>query len=351
MVRKITYSGAILEAQKQLLESDPRVYILGLGVPTPSGVFGTTVGLQEQFGSARVIDIPAAENGITGVALGSAIAGMRPIMIHQRVDFSILSLEPIVNQAAKWHYMYGGNGIAPLTIRMIIGRGWGQGPQHSQSLQAWFAHVPGLQVLMPTNPSDAKGMLIAAVNSDAPSIILEHRWLYDIEGDVNEQMYETALGVAEVRRLGSDISLIGVSYMTIECLEAARVLGDLGISAEVVDLKSISPLDIETVLMSVRKTKRLIVADTGHTHFGISAEIIARVAETTGISLLAKPERIGLPNSPTPTAYSLAEGYYPTSHDIVISALKLMGVQEIDFPLRVTKSFTDIPNSNFTGPY
>jgi len=153
MIRVLTYAEAIREAQIQLLEQDDSVYLLGLGVPTPTGVFGTTVGLVERFGPNRILDLPASENGMTGMALGSAIQGMRPIMIHHRVDFAVLSMEPIVNQAAKWHYMYGGNGTAPLTIRMIIGRGWGQGPQHSQSLQSWFAHVPGLQVLMPAWPA------------------------------------------------------------------------------------------------------------------------------------------------------------------------------------------------------
>ena len=264
---------------------------------------------------------------MTGMALGTAILGMRPIMIHHRMDFAVLSMEPIVNQAAKWHYMYGGHSTAPLTIRMIIGRGWGQGPQHSQSLQAWFAHVPGLQVVMPATASDAKGLLAAAVLGETPTIVLEHRWLYELQGDVPSELLAYDIGKAAVRRTGTDVTLVSASYMTIESLKAAEVLEQFGVSAEVVDLRTISPLDTETIRKSVTKTGRLVVADTGQVNFGIGAEVISVVVEDGAISLLAPPSRIGLPFAPTPTTPALADHYYPTSREIVSSVMRMLGLQ------------------------
>lgn len=351
MTRLLSYSEAIREAQAQLLEVNDSVCVLGLGVPGPTGVFGTTLGLQNQFGSARVFDIPAAETGVTGVALGMAISGMRPILVHQRVDFAVLSMEPIVNQAAKWHYMYGGQGTAPLTIRMVIGRGWGQGPQHSQSLQAWFAHVPGLQVLMPTTPSDAKGMLIAAVLGDRPTIILEHRWLFDVVGDVPSDLYQTELGRAFVRREGTDVTLIGTSYMTLECLSAAEQLNAVGISAEVVDLATISPLDVDTCLASVKQTGRLVIADTGHEEFGVAAEVIASVCTRMGTSLKGNPVRVGLPKAPTPTTPALSDHYYPRASTIVKHVAAMFGVEVPAASESASAWKLDVPNAQFKGPY
>lgn len=352
MTRLLKYAEAIREAQEQLLESDPSVYLLGLGVPSPTGVFGTTQGLVDRFGPDRVLDLPAAESGMTGMALGSAIMGMRPIMIHQRVDFAVLSMEPIVNQAAKWHYMYGGSSSAPLTVRMIIGRGWGQGPQHSQSLQAWFAHVPGLKVVMPATPADAKELLVAAVLDPAPVIFLEHRWLYDIVGPVEQDLSPGIIGESQVVRAGDDITLVGCSYMTLECLRAAEVLADHGIQAEVIDLRTIAPLDFQTVRKSVSRTGRLVVTDTGHVNFGVTAEILARTIEC-GVVLKSPPARLGLPQAPTPTTPALADEYYPRAIDVIQAVSRQLGLgshpdwlvdPDSDLP-------RDQPNRNFTGPY
>ncbi len=351
MDRTLTYASAINEAQEQLLESNSGVFILGMGVTSPTGVFGTTVGLLEKFGPERVIEVPASESAITGVALGAAISGMRPILIHQRVDFSLFSMDAIVNQAAKWHYMYGGAMSAPLTIRMIIGRGWGQGPQHSQSLQSWFAHIPGLRVLMPTTPTDAKGLLIASVNGASPTIILEHRWLFGIQGVVSNSLFEVEIGKAEVVKKGKDITVISVSYMTIEALEAAKILEDIQISVEVIDLKTISPIDIETIMRSVQKTRRVIIIDNGHISFGISAEILSVIVENSNFELLSKPKRIGLPHAPTPTAYSLSEVYYPNTKDIMKEILESLKIKNTSMPEFNTGKFSDIPNENFIGPY
>ena len=194
MIRQLRYCKAIHEALDLCLAHDPRVYLIGLGVPDPKGVFESTSGLQKKYGPNRVMDMPASENGITGIVIGSALVGMRPVLVHQRVDFAILSFDTLVNQAAKWHYMFGGKSSVPMVVRMIVGRGWGQGSQHAQSLQSWLAHVPGLKVIMPATPHDAKGMLISAIEDNNPVVCIEHRWLFNIEGPVPQGMYRVPLG-------------------------------------------------------------------------------------------------------------------------------------------------------------
>jgi acetoin:2,6-dichlorophenolindophenol oxidoreductase subunit beta len=352
MTRQLRYLEALREAQAQLLATDPRTYVIGLGVPGPTGVFGTTKGLQEEFGAHRVFDMPSSENAMTGIALGTALMGKRPIIVHMRVDFAVLSMEPLVNQAAKWHYMYGGKLRAPLTVRMIIGRGWGQGPQHSQSLQAWFAHVPGLKVVMPTTPYDAKGMLIAASRDDAPVIVLEHRWLYNIAGPVPEEPYEVPLDKAAIVRRGRDITLAATSYMTLESLKAADLLAQIGIEAEVADLRSVAPIDVETLVESVRRTHHFVVSDTGHESYGVGAEVLALVSEHAFASLGAAPRRIGLPHIPTPTSPALADLYYPLARDIAAAALKTLGSNRgLPADDSDPRRWKDVPDPSFTGPY
>lgn len=353
MTRLIRYAEAIREAQDQLLAADPRTYLLGLCAPGPTGVFGTTLGLAEKYGTDRVVDMPASENGMTGVALGTAVMGRRPIMIHMRVDFAVLSMEPLINQVAKWHYMYGGHMRAPLTVRMIVGRGWGQGPQHSQSLQAWFAHIPGLKVVMPTTAHDVKGMLIAAVEDDAPVIIFEHRWLYGVTGDVPEGMYRVPLDRAAIVRRGRHVTLAATSYMTIESHRAADMLATIGIDAEVVDLRALTPIDTGTLTDSIARTGHLVVADTGHSYFGVCAEVLAAVAEHGWRHLKAAPRRVGLPQVPTPTTPALAEHYYPRAIDIARTAAAMLGADHRplkDVPPSGPR-WNDVPDPTYTGPY
>lgn len=352
MTRQLRYFEAVREAHAQLLATDPGSCVMGLGVPGPTGVFGTTRGLQEEFGKHRVFDMPSSENAMTGIALGLALTGRRPIIVHMRVDFAVLSMEPLVNQAAKWHYMYGGKLKAPLTVRMIIGRGWGQGPQHSQSLQAWFAHVPGLKVVMPTTPHDAKGMLIAASRDDSPVIVLEHRWLYNVAGPVPEAPYEVALDKAAVLRKGRDITLAATSYMTLESLKAADLLAQIGVDAEVIDLRSVAPIDTATLCESVGRTGRLVVSDTGHEFFGVGAEVIAAVTERAFGVLKAAPLRVGLPHIPTPTTPALADLYYPLARDIAAAALKSLGsTRELPPDDSDPRKWKDVPDPSFKGPY
>lgn len=352
MTRQLKFSEAIREATDQAMERDPSVYIVGLGVPDPKGIFGTTLGLQQKYGADRVQDMPLSENAMTGVVLGSALVGMRPIITHQRVDFALVAMEQMVNQAAKWHYMFGGKAKVPLVVRMIVGRGWGQGPQHSQSLQAWFAHIPGLKVVMPATAHDAKGLLAAAVEDNNPVIFIEHRWLHNISDDVPEGYYTVPLGKARVMREGSDVTIVGTSYMALEALRAADILDKEGVSAEVIDLRTIRPWDTETVLASVRKTGRLVVTDTGGTAFGISAEIVATVLESEFASIKAAPVRIALPDHPCPTSPALSSYYYPRAGHIVSDTLKMMGLDPATHALDIGPcQKLDVPDSSFKGPF
>ncbi len=318
-VRLGTYREAILEATRGSMETDKSVFVLGEGVDDVGGVFGTTKGLVDIFGAERVIDTPLAENGITGVAIGASLAGLRPLLVHMRVDFLPLSLDQIANHAAKWSYMFGGAVSAPLTIRAITGRGWGSAAQHSQSLQSIFAHFPGLKVVMPATPYDAKGLLISSIYDNNPVLFLEHRWLYDLRGPLPEAMYRVPIGKGATRREGSDVTIVAISQMVDMAMKAAEALEDDNIDSEVIDLRSIRPLDKDLIGRSVRKTGRLVVADTAWKEFGVSAEILATIAEdaATFRAMKAPAIRVCLPGVPTPASPALEEVFYPGPMDIV----------------------------------
>lgn len=352
--RIVTFAESIREALDIELSRDKNVYLMGLGVPDPKGIFGTTLGLQVRHGENRVFDTPLSEHAMTGIAVGSAITGMRPILTHQRFDFCLVSIDQIVNQAAKWYFMFDGTMNVPLVIRIIVGRGWGQGPQHSQSLHSWFAHIPGLKVVMPATGYDAKGLLESAIVDNNPVLFIEHRWLHHSIDNIPEDPYYLPLGKANIIRNGSDITLIGVSYMTLECIEASNVLGELGISSEVIDLISINPIDSETLIQSSRKTGYVVIADHAERSCGISAEISSLICENCFSSLKGVPKRVTLPNYPTPTGFSLSADYYPTSSCIVTSALELLGKDDlIDEALSKIppRNAHDQPYQGFKGPF
>lgn len=351
MKREISYSDALREAQEYCLESNPNTLIMGLGVPDPKGIFGSTLGLQEKFGADRVMDIPLSENALTGVAIGAGISGCPTVLTHQRVDFSLVSIEQIVNQAAKWHYMFDGAMNVPIVIRMIIGRGWGQGPQHSQSIHNWFAHVPGLKVIMPSTPYDAKGMLISAIEDENPVICMEHRWLYNIKDVVPEEPVRVPLNEARVMKSGKDITMVGVSYMALECLRAAESLAQTGIDCEVIDLRSIRPIDSDTIVESVRKTKRILVVDNGHIVSGISGEIVSMVTESLFNDLISGPVRMGFPDYPTPTSPALSDDYYVRSVHIEEKCLDIFEMSKEHLDVTQFDGRLDQPDPSFTGPF
>ena len=353
VTKEMTYGEALRDATAECLRRDPTTMIIGLGVPDPKGIFGTTGGLVEEFGPDRVMDAPLSENGLTGLVIGAALGGMRPILTHQRVDFALLSLEQIVNQAAKWYYMFDGKGgTVPIVIRMVIGRGWGQGPQHSQSLNSWFAHIPGLKVVAPASPADAKGMLTASVEDNNPVIFLEHRWLHGMKGPVPVGYYSAPLEKCHIVRTGKDITVVANSHMVIEALRAADyAAAAAGIEIEVIDARCLNPLDFDTIATSVKKTKRVIVADDDSRHCGFAGEIIARVTEA-GLPLHVPPTRITHPDCPSPSSAALAGAFYPTAKDMFATVAKMVGrgANVVDkFPPR--QQPVDVPNFHFPGPF
>lgn len=352
--RKITQAEAIREALEQAMLEDDRVILIGEGVPDPKGIFGTTSGLQQRFGSARVFDMPLAENGMTGICIGAAISGMRPVMVHQRIDFALLCMDQLINNAAKWRYMFAGQVSVPLVVRLIVGRGWGQGPQHAQSLQALFAHVPGLKVVMPSSGYDAKGMLLAAIRDDNPVIFIEHRWLHGIADEVPAASYTVPLDQAAIRRPGRDATVVAFSFMVVEALLAAKSLAELGIDLEVIDARAVRPLDMTTVIESVRRTGTLIVVDTAWKTGGIAGEVVASVTEAAFASLRQPPLRVALPDIPAPTSPHLTKDYYPDALHLARAIVAHLGAKVSDAELvsRLHRSTPhDIPQREFRGPF
>ena len=323
-MRRLTYAQAIREAHAQLLHSDPRVFLMGQGLWSPWYAGASLKDIDKEFGKNRIIDTPVSENATTGAAVGAALMGMRPIVFHARMDFMLLAVDPIVNQAANWSYMFSGKVCVPVVIRAVINRGGNQGAQHSQALHAMFMHVPGLKVVMPGTPSDAKGLLIAAVNDENPVLYIDDRWLYDDVGDVPEEYFAAPIGKAAKRRAGSDVTIVGISCMAREAVEAGERLAAEGIDAEVVDLRSLKPWDKEMVLESVRKTGRLVVADPGWFTCGASAEIASTVSSEAFDFLKAPVARVALPDAPAPMASSQEKAYYIGAAHIVAAARKVL---------------------------
>lgn len=322
--RILSYAEAIREAHAQLLASDERVFVIGQGLWSPWYAGTSLQDLEKEFGRQRVIDSPVSENATTAAAVGAAVAGMRPIVFHPRMDFMLLAADPIVNQAANWSYLFDGRVKAPVVIRASINRGGEQGAQHSQALHAIFAHVPGLKVVMPSTPADAKGLLIAAVQDEGPVMYIDDRWLYGEVGPVSEELKPVSIGRASILEEGTDVTIVANSYMTTLARDAVQQLRSSQIAAELIDLRSISPWDKEAVCSSVRKTGRLMVADGGWTSYGVAAEIAAAVAAETFSSLKAPIVRLALPDAPAPTSATLERVYYPTSDAIVAAAEKLL---------------------------
>lgn len=350
-MRKLKYSEAINEALTISMKQNKKVIVLGLGCDDPKGIFGTTKGLKEKFGVERVFDVPTSENSLTGICVGMATEGYRPVLSHQRVEFSLLSIEQIFNQAAKWNFMSAGKKQVPIVIRLIVGRGWGQGPQHSQSLEAIFAHIPGLIVVSPSTAADAKGMLIASINNNNPVIFFEHRWLHNNYGNVPTVSYKVDLFKSKITKKGIDISLISSSLMAIESLKAAKLLKEYDIDCEVLDLRVLRPLDKSSILKTAKKTKNVLAIDNGLMGFGISAEILSTIIDSE-LYKYCEINRIGLNDGPIPSTKSLAKYVYPTYISISIEVLKIFNRK---IPKRLINSSdrysSDQPDKNFTGPF
>lgn len=324
-LRELSYAEAVREALAQAMEADSRVFLFGEDVGVYGGAFGVSGDLVHRFGAERVIDTPISELGIAGAAVGAAITGMRPVVEIQFSDFVTLAMEQLVNQAAKIRFMFGGKASVPMVVRLPGGSGTGAAAQHSQSLEAWFAHVPGLKVLQPSTPHDAKGMLLAAIDDPNPVMIFEHKLLYKTKGHVPAEPYRVPIGKAAIRREGTDITIVGSSIMALKAQAAAARLADEGISAEVIDLRSIRPIDFTTIAESVRKTHRLMVVYEGVKTMGIGAEISAMIAESEVFDFLDAPiVRLGGVDAPIPYNPVLEKAAVPQEDDIFTAALNLL---------------------------
>ncbi|SMH56150.1 alpha-ketoacid dehydrogenase subunit beta [Azospirillum agricola] len=326
--RLLRYVDALREAFAQEMERDENVFVFGLDVDDHKSIQGSTAGLLQRFGPERVFTTPLSEDAMTGVAIGAAMAGMRPVHVHIRMDFLLLCMNQLVNIAAKARYMYGGTVKVPLVVRSMVGKSWGQGAQHSQGLHSMFMHVPGLKVVAPSNAHDAKGCMIAAIRDDNPVIVMEHRLLYPTEAYVPEAAYEVAPGKARVVAPGSDVTLVGISHMVVECLRARELLSEAGVSAEVIDPIWLSPLDIDTIAESARRTRRLVVADNGWTACGAGAEIVAAVLERLGPEGGIAVKRIGFAPTTCPPSPSLEAAFYPNPGTVAAAVHALVRPRE-----------------------
>lgn len=321
-VRELSFAQAIQEALAQAMEADPRVFLMGEDIGVYGGAFQVTGDLVQRFGEDRVMDTPISELGGAGVAVGAAVAGSRPVYEFQFSDFSTLAMEQIVNQAAKMRYMLGGKTSVPIVFRMPCGSGTGAAAQHSQSLEAWFGHVPGLKVVEPSTPEDAKGLMLAAIDDPDPVLVFEHKLLYKVKGPVPEAMYRTPIGSAVVRRQGKDATVAASAIMVHKALEAAETLAGEGIDVEVIDLRSIRPIDSATIIESVKKTTRLACIYEGVKSLGIGAEISAMIAESEAFDYLDAPiMRLGGAETPIPYSPILEKAAVPQV-DGIISALR-----------------------------
>jgi acetoin:2,6-dichlorophenolindophenol oxidoreductase subunit beta len=323
-MRTLRYWQAISEATVQCMEADPSIFVAGIGVDDHKGIFGTTRAAYEKFGRPRVIDIPNCENAFAGICIGAAAVGKRPLVVHPRNDFMFLAMDQLINLAAKWRYMFGDKGGVPVVTRAIVGRGWGQGATHSQSLQATFGHFPGLIVATPASPSDAKGLLVGALEGTAPVIILENRALYELEEEVPVAPEPIPFGRGKIVREGTDVTIVAASLMVHEAERAATILEAQGISVEVVDLRTIRPLDEEVIIRSVAKTHHLVVADTSWARYGVAAEVAAVVAEKGWGSLRAPVKRVTPPDSPAPVSKPLEDAFHPNPATIAQACLDVL---------------------------
>lgn len=329
--RIIKYTEALREAADQMMDIDQSVFIVGLGVTYKNGADGTTGGLKEKY-PGRVFDVPVSEASVTGMAVGAAINGLKPIVHHSRVEFSLFAADQIFTQAAKWNYMFGGDNNVPIVIRISIGRQWGNGPQHTQALYSLFGSVPGLKVVIPSTPYMAKGLLVSAIKDKNPVILLEPRWVLGMKQNVPEELYSEPLDIARLVKRGTDITVVAYGDGLITAL-AAHDLINGNVSVELIDLVSINPIDYQTIFESVSRTGRLLCVDTTNGEFGVASEIIAKVAQNPNLNLKDRPVSLSCPSVPCPTSTSLTALFYPTKIDIANTILKIFKKEFIDSAL------------------
>lgn len=346
--RTRSFVEAVREATEQEMARDENVVLYGLDVDDPKAIQGTTLGLPAKFGADRVFGTPLSEDAMTGAAIGMALAGLRPIHVHIRMDFLLLAVNQLLNVAAKSRYMYGGRVNVPMVVRAMIGKSWGQGAQHSQGLHSFFMHVPGIKVVAPSTPYDAKGTLAAAVRDDNPVLYVEHRLLHFQKGPVPAESYTVQPGKARITVPGSDVTVVGISYMQVEALRAAKYLADVGVKAEVIDPIWLNPLDTDTIAESVARTGRLLVVDTAWTNCGAAAEIVARVGEKLQGEVPFRFQRMGFAPTTCPTTPTLEDAFYPNARTIAAAARDLVEGRKTGW---LPAERADLQSIEFKGPF
>tara|TARA_Y100000590_G_scaffold469409_1_gene656838 strand:+ start:10329 stop:11375 length:1047 start_codon:yes stop_codon:yes gene_type:complete len=347
---KITYSQAINRALTEEMKRNRNLVCFGLGVNDSLKFFGTTKGLEEKFGSERVFETPTSENAMTGIGIGMSLYKNPCVMLHQRLDFFLLAMDQLVNSAAKWHYMFGGQKGVPITIRLIVGKGWGQGPTHSQSLQSWFAHIPGLKVVMPALPSDAYSLLKASIRDPNPVIFIEHRWLHGVEEEKIKIKPIKSKITPELLSKGKHFTAVTYSLSTIEMLALKDSLNKKNIFFDLIDLKSIKPLDLKLVEKSLKKTKKLLILDSiSHPICSVGSEILSQIYRNKKIKLSKPPILLTLPDIASPTSTFYTKDFYVTKLDIINKISLLIG-KSINISFK-EKNLHDVPDSKFKGPF
>ncbi len=343
------FAAQIKYAQQQAMREDPGMICMGLGINDPKAIFGTTQGLEDEFGSQRVFDMPTSENAMTGIGIGAAIAGTRVLMTHQRVDFFLLALDQLVNNAAKWHYMFEGQMSVPLTLRLIIGRGWGQGPTHQQSLQSLFAHIPGLKVVTPGLTDNVGQLLYKSILDNSPTIFLEHRWLHHQLSDSSAVTpFDSPVQYTRRIKKGGDFTVICNSYMLSEVLNAQAHLSKFKVELDIVEVSSPSDIDWSQLIESVQKTKKCLITDIGHLYCSLASEIAQRLYTECFNELTMPIKTLGLPDYPEPTSYGLTQNYYPTANTIINYIAESLG---INIALLDKSNQHDVPGEWFKGPF
>ena len=345
------FADGIASAYFDAMNDDPNVLAFGLGATDPRNIFGTMTGLEKEFGNERVFDTPISENALTGMAVGLAISGYKPVLTHQRLDFSLLSMDQIVNSAAKWNFMFGGQQSVPLVIRMIIGQGWGQGPTHSQALQSWFAQIPGLKVIMPAFPDDAYNLFRSSISDPNPVIFLEHRWLHQMKWDGSGKFSKIrALGKSNKIASGNDVTIVSHSVGSVYALHAANILKNYNINIEVIDCFNLRNLDIPAISKSLKKTGRLITIDFSHQFCSIGTEVIAQILTHNFSDLVVAPKRLALPNFPVATSVNIEKDFYFSTSDICKEISKMLGIEISNLENGIS-DYQDNNSKNFEGPF
>lgn len=345
---KMKFTEAIRDAYDTAMTLDPNVFLVGVGLIDPKAVFGTLQGLLEKYGSDRVVEGPLAEQMLTGMAFGAALTGLKPVLIHHRVDFLPLTFDQIASHMAKWKFMFGNQQSVPCVIRGIVGRGWGNGPQHTQSLHSFAANVPGLKVVVPATAEDAKGLMMSAIFDPDPVIFIDHRWNHNDEGEVPAGDFRIPIGKAQVMTTGSDLTLVTVGPLVKDAVKAAEKMKSDGVSVEVINLRSIRPIDFNTIGLSLRKTGHLLIVDADWPHFGVASAIISELSQREFSAFKKAPATLTWPDHPVPASQPLENLYYPDTEKIISAATKLLRRETASL---VETRFEQGPSGVLSGPF